>query len=421
MERTNFGLLLAKIESTYGTDPVPTGGLNTIGITRDGVTFAPNFDHLTRMILDGTISKVSGVNTMPSTKLSFRVELRGNRTTGATDTDISDGTSTYKVEIDPLLRACDLAATYTAETSSGARDGYVTYKPTVPTDEGASVTFYYYSGDKLHIITGAKGTVKGVLEAGKLGSLDFEFSGIYNDCRDAALPAAGNYLATATIVSGGSGYAVGDVLSVAGGTASTVATIRVLEVSPAGAITRVKVQQVGLYSVNPSLTANAVTGGSGSGATITLTMNAQTAAVFLNTKPPEFVNSGSMVDSYSPVFTKIEFDLGNQIVRRDDANASRGVRGFLITSRDSKLTIDPESVAEATHPIWTDLEESKIRTITAKVGTLSGNRFQGTFTAVSQAVSYGDRNGIRTLPIDYSIERATIDTAAGNEFQLKFY
>lgn len=421
MQRTNFGLLLAKIEGSYGTDPVPTGGSNVIAITRQGVTFAPNFEHLTRMILDGTISKVSGINAMPSTKLSFRVELRGNYTTGGTDTDITSGASAQAIEIDCLLRACDLAATYTPETTNGARDGYVLYKPTVPTDEGASVTFYYYTGEQLHIITGCKGTMKGILEAGKFGFLDFEFSGVYNDVRDAALPAAGNYLATTTIVAAGSGYAVGDTLTVAGGTSTTAATIRVLEVTPAGGLVRVKPLQVGLYSVNPSLTANAVTGGSGSAGTITLTMNAQTAAVFLNTKPPVFQNSGSTVDSYSPVFQRIEFDLGNQVQRRDDANAARGVRGFLIVARDSKLTIDPETTPEATNPVWTDLEESKQRTIAAKIGTLGGNKFWGLFTAVSQAVAYGDRNNLRTCPIDYSIERATIDTAAGGEFQLKFY
>lgn len=421
MERTNFGLLLAKIEGSYGTDPVPTGGSNVIAITRDGVTFAPGFEHLTRMILDGTISKVSGTNAMPSTKLSFRVELRGNYTDGSTDSDITSGASAQAIEIDCLLKACDLAATYTAEGSNGARDGYVTYKPTVPTDEGSSVTFYYYTGGKLHIITGAKGNVKGVMEAGKFAFLDFEFSGVYNDARDAALPAAGNYLGVAAVNAAGSGYVVGDILTVAGGTASTAATIRVLEVTAAGAIVRAKVQQVGLYSVNPTTTGNSVTGGTGSSATFNLTMRTQTAAVFLNTKPPVFQNSGSTVDSYSPVFSKIEFDLGNQVQRRDDANAATGVRGFLIVGRDSKLSIDPESVAEATCPIWTDLEEAKSRTITAKIGTVGGNKFQGTFTGVSQAVSYGDRSNIRTTPIDYSIERATLSTDAGAEFQLKFY
>ena len=32
MERTNFGLLLAKIESSYGADPTPVATANTIGL-----------------------------------------------------------------------------------------------------------------------------------------------------------------------------------------------------------------------------------------------------------------------------------------------------------------------------------------------------------------------------------------------------
>jgi hypothetical protein len=334
MERTLNGMLLAKIESTYGTDSTPTAGSNLIAVARSSVKFGAEFDHLTRMILDGTLGKVAGHNVLPRVNISFDVEIRGNRTTGGTDTDITSGASAQAVEIDPLLRACDLAATYTAETTNGARDGYVIYKPTIPSDEGPSVTFYFYTGLKLHKITGAKGTVKGSLQAGNFGMFSFEFQGIYNAVTDASLPGS------------------------------------------------------------PS---------------------------WLNTKPPLFVNSGSTVGSFSPVFQKLDFDLGNQIQRRDDANAVAGVKGFLITGRDPKCSIDPESVAEATHPIWEDLNSATARTITAALGTQSGNRFQAVFAGVSQAVAYGDRNGSRTQQIDYSIERPNISDAEGSEFQLKFY
>jgi len=204
----------------------------------------------------------------------------------------------------------------------------------VPTDEGSSVTFYYYSGLKLHKITGAKGNVKGSLEAGQMGVLDFTFKGIYNAPTDAAIPS-----------------------------------------SPA----------------------------------------------WLNTKPPVFINSGSTVGSYSPVFQKLEFDLGNQIVTRQDANATTGIRGFMIGDRQAKCSIDPESVAEATHPIWGDLYAATARSIVGKVGTVAGNKFQGTFAGVSEAVAYGDRSGIRTQAINYSIERALISDAISTEFALKFY
>ena len=65
---------------------------------------------------------------------------------------------------------------------------------------------------------------------------------------------------------GGSGYAVGDVLSVSGGTFTTAATLQVTAVS-AGAVTAVAVKSPGAYSVIPTGTL-ATTGGTGSGCTV---------------------------------------------------------------------------------------------------------------------------------------------------------
>lgn len=327
-------MCLAKIEGTYGTDPTPTAALNLIAVTRKGVKYGPKWAHLTREILDGTLSKVSGLNALPEVDFSFEVELRGNRTNG-TANDISNGTSAQAIEIDCLLRACDLAPTYTAAGTPGtSRDGYVIYKPTVPTAEGDSCTFYFYTGLKKHIITGCKGTVKIDLNAGQFGMLQFDFKGLYNAPTDASIPGSPGWL---------------------------------------------------------------------------------------DTKPPIFTASASTVDSFSPVFQKLSVDLGNKVERRDDANSANGVAGFLITGRDSKCSIDPESVAEATSPIWADLAGGTARTITGKIGTQSGNKIQATLAGVSVNVGYGDRNGIRTQQIDYSIERANISDAAGAEFQLKFY
>lgn len=79
---------------------------------------------------------------------------------------------------------------------------------------------------------------------------------------------------TVTINNDGSSYAVNDVLTVAGGT-GTSATLLVTAVDGSGNITAIRVQNGGLYSANPTLTANAVTGGSGSGATMDLAMGGQ--------------------------------------------------------------------------------------------------------------------------------------------------
>lgn len=84
--------------------------------------------------------------------------------------------------------------------------------------------------------------------------------------------ATSDHVATAVVNAGGSGYTVGDILTVAGGTASHVATLRVLT-APAGAVGLLRVETGGAYTVAPTLSGNAVTGGSGAGATVNLTMD----------------------------------------------------------------------------------------------------------------------------------------------------
>lgn len=101
---------------------------------------------------------------------------------------------------------------------------------------------------------------------------------IYNDfiyalpCPDTTLATAiPQTILSASLVNPGTGgtYAVNDVLTVAGGT-GTAATIKVGGVA-AGKITSWIMLSAGSYSALPSMTANAVTGGGGSGATFNLT------------------------------------------------------------------------------------------------------------------------------------------------------
>ncbi len=84
------------------------------------------------------------------------------------------------------------------------------------------------------------------------------------------------HIRTVAVNAGGTGYVVGDLLSVAGGTVVLTMTARleVLAVS-GGVITSVRIYDAGAYSTAPSLTANAVTGGTGSSATMDLTMTYQ--------------------------------------------------------------------------------------------------------------------------------------------------
>jgi len=332
MERSNIGLLLAGSETTYATDPTLSAAANIIACTRKGVAFAPKFTRISREILDGSYGQVSGYNTMGIADLSFDVELRGNRTDGSA-ADISAGAIGHLIEIDPLLLACDLAATYTPESTSGARDGKVIYNPAIPSDQGKSVTFYWYSGSKLHKIVGAKGTFKLSLNAGKIPVFSFKFQGLYVAVTDASIPGS---------------------------------------------------------------------------------------QTWLNTKPPVFQSSTSVIDAYAPTFTKLDFDLGNTITQRDDGTAANGIKGFLITDRKSSLTIDPESVTEATKPLWANLAASTSATVSATVGSQAGNEAKLTCTGEPVDVSYSDDKGLRRQPIKFEINRPTIGTTPGSEIALQF-
>ncbi len=91
---------------------------------------------------------------------------------------------------------------------------------------------------------------------------------------------------TPTITDGGTGYTVGNVLTLVGGTFTTAATVTVSTVS-AGVITGITVSSFGAYTVLPTSPAS-VTGGTGSGATFTTSWSVRTTF-----PSPSITNAGS--------------------------------------------------------------------------------------------------------------------------------
>lgn len=79
------------------------------------------------------------------------------------------------------------------------------------------------------------------------------------------------HMATAAVNAGGTGYTVGDVLTIVGGTSTHVATLEVTSVA-AGVVDGIRITNAGAYTADPTTSANAVTGGTGTGCTIDLTM-----------------------------------------------------------------------------------------------------------------------------------------------------
>lgn len=105
----------------------------------------------------------------------------------------------------------------------------------------------------------------------------------------------------------GTGYAVGNVLAVTGGTSTTAATLTVTSVGLTGGVTGVSVSQAGNYTAAPT-GAVAVTGGTGTAATFTLTTGAVNSIAFTSKFTGSFGNgitvtlsAGSQVSSQKVV------------------------------------------------------------------------------------------------------------------------
>jgi hypothetical protein len=163
---TRKRVILAKIETTYGTDPTPTGAANAILVRNLNVT--PQSSQLVgRDVIRPYLGNSEQLLASTHVELDFEVEMAGSGTAGTAPA------------YGPLLRACGLAETTTASVK-------VEYKPVSASFE--SVTIYFNVDGILHKITGARGDVELSISTGQIPVYKFKFVGIYNAPTDTALP-----------------------------------------------------------------------------------------------------------------------------------------------------------------------------------------------------------------------------------------
>jgi hypothetical protein len=150
-------ILLSKIETTYGTDPAPTGAANAV-LAVDIKLMPMEGQDLSREL---DLPYLSAEPTIPADlhmKMSFKVELAPS---GAAGVAPAWG---------PLLRACGCAQTIVAATS-------VTYNPVSSGHE--SGTFYFWLGTTQYKMLGARGNAKFTVGASAIPYIEFEFTGLF--------------------------------------------------------------------------------------------------------------------------------------------------------------------------------------------------------------------------------------------------
>jgi hypothetical protein len=198
----------------------------------------------------------------------------------------------------------------------------------------------------------------------------------------------------------GSGYTVGDVLTVSGGTFTTAATLKVATLGPGGGVATVTIANAGSYSSLSGINGT-VTGGSGSGATFAINFNGQLDVQWyaINVSgTPAFQQVGGVnnvgrigfgpntytVEPAISINPKGEIGLG--VMESDTlggaVNAATG--GFLSAFVTARLPTDPGGTMQ---PVVLVSAGTGTGTITGRIGDFSGMNIDpsnGTFWHVNE-------------------------------------
>jgi hypothetical protein len=177
--------MLAKIESSYGTDATPVIGTDLIYTTLP--TIEPITRTIERSMPMSNYGAPSMLNIGDGVKITFQVELAADWV-ASSDTVPSIGT---------LLRACNFTQTINASTS-------IVYQNNSSQD-GESLTIYFHKDGIRRIILGCRGNVKAACKAGDLVVFDFEFTGKYAEgySTDQTFPSFTPSLSTACVFTEG--------------------------------------------------------------------------------------------------------------------------------------------------------------------------------------------------------------------------
>ncbi len=166
---TRKTVVLAKIETGYGTDPTPTPAANAILVS--DVDVKATGEVVRRDFIKSSLSRLQFLRGIRQVELSFKTELKGSGTRGTLPTCGWEGV---------LFRACGMSETVTAGTS-------LVYAPVSTGFESAAL--YVYKDGTFHKLLGCRGSFKLNFEVGKHPVVEWKFNGLYASPADAS-PAA---------------------------------------------------------------------------------------------------------------------------------------------------------------------------------------------------------------------------------------
>ena len=158
--------LLVKTESSYGSDPTPTGGSNAI-LVRDLNIEPVQSDEVSRDLIRGFLGNSEILLSNTRVNVSCEVEMVGSGAAGS------------EPAYAPLLKASGLAVTTVSSTSN-------TY--TADSSTSGSCTIHCNIDGVRHKVTGCRGTFSISCELNSIPVISFSMTGLYSVPTDTTAP-----------------------------------------------------------------------------------------------------------------------------------------------------------------------------------------------------------------------------------------
>ena len=165
-KKTRLRALLAKDESTYGSDPTATGSANAILCTELSIEPIQS-DEVSRELIRSYLGNYDTLLANTRAQVTITVELSGSGSKGTAP------------QYAPLFTSCGLSQTVASGTS-------VTYAPVSTGFD--SCTIVYNADGIQHKLTGCRGTYSLSCEVGSIPTITFVMTGLYNAPTDVTMP-----------------------------------------------------------------------------------------------------------------------------------------------------------------------------------------------------------------------------------------
>lgn len=399
----NRAVLLAKIESVFRTDAGPSASVDALLIGNPEYTLDVN--KLTRDNVRSDLSPLATVSGRKTAKLTFTHEVRNNGNTDGSTPPL----------LGTLLRACGMAQTNISGASGtiGNAAAGVSNTGTISFAKTTAYTGYVPRTVTMTVTTGgASGAIRVTIAAPAVGEVT-----AYNQTNVAVTNATpitlpGGATVTPTV---GTNAVIGDVYTFV----LTPAGYQYTPVSDTFESATMYLYRDGLlHKLLGARGTFSVQATGGEFAIFTFTFTGDYSAAIdtsmptptYETQKPTQVELANLTVNGFTAFAAAEFtfDMANDVQIREDINSVEAYAGGIITGRAPVLGINPETVLEATHPVWANLAAGTEMAFTAKVGKAKGNVVQFDCPNVQYTdVKYGNRNGILVYDITMNCARLT--------------